>query len=836
MTPKLTLRHLPPRRLLAVAAALALFGGQAEAQSTAPDVGAAPAPAPTENSEANATPTCALGSFHCARRPLNYAMCRPNAMLEFYDPTLSKDSSLRDTSNTEVYAEQVDSSDQTVYHLQGRVKLERADQRMQSDTADYNSDTTDYDARGNVRYQEAGQLMSAEHMRGNTDASTGIADDVRYQMLESRGNGVAKRGQMLDAQRTHYTAVTYSTCDVGHHLWEIRSKDLRIDKESGRGTARNATMSLGGVPIMYFPYFSFPVDNRRQSGFLNPTFGSSNRSGFMLSTPYYLNLAPNYDATLDPRIYVDRGLMLAGEFRYLNLIPGSSGQLNIEYLPNDNGKTAPNSVEQTKGTDRYLVKFNDSSHLIGPWSFNTSINRSSDRNYLRDFGNDLYTSAIGTLTSSAYVNGGGRWWSASFGADTYQNVDPNLPDSVVQYKRWPRATFNLNLPVERWLEFGADTEAVAFRKNDVVEGNRLDLYPYLAADFRGAAWFVRPKVAYRYTGYELTGGYQRYGYFGFLNPNNPNSPGITTPFSQRSPSRSLPIVSLDSGLVFDRNTSLFGNSYTQTLEPRLYYLYVPYRDQNNLPLFDTNLMSFDYWQLFSPNKYSGADRQMNANNLTAAVTTRLLDDNGVERLSASFGQIRYFNQQRVQLPNGANTVSAPTDWSGSDYVAQLSVQLNDQWRLNSSYQWNPHTRMLAGNDITGKPYFVGRNTDLGAVELQRRIGVDGIVNFSYRYRRGLLEQYDASAVYPISDRWRILGRWTYSVLEKRTVEALAGIEYDSCCVAVRVIGRHYVNTYNFNTQHANANNAIMFELQFKGLGAFNSQAEGLLRRGILGYQ
>lgn len=371
---------------------------------------------------------------------------------------------------------------------------------------------------------------------------------------------------------------------------------------------------------------------------------------------------------------------------------------------------------------------------------------------------------------------------------------------------------------------------MAFRKDDVVEGNRLDLYPYLAADFRGAAWFVRPKVAYRYTTYDLSGGYDRYGYY------TPLATGTTTPFTSSSPSRSVPITSLDTGLVFDRLTTLFGKGYTQTLEPRLYYLYVPYRNQNNLPLFDTNLMSFDYWQLFSPNQYSGADRQMNANNLTAALTTRLLDDNGVERLSASIGQIRYFNQQRVQLPNSNNTTGTPTDWSGSNYVAQLNMQLDDDWRVSTQYQWDPHKRQQGGTDITGKPYFVGRSTDLAAVSIQRRIGTDGIVNFSYRYRRGLLEQYDASAVYPISERWRLVGRWTYSVMEKRTVEALAGVEYDSCCVAVRVVGRHYVNTYNFATANASANNAIMFELQFKGLGAFNGQTEGVLRRGILGYQ
>jgi LPS-assembly protein len=799
-----TPRTLPPRRLLAVAAALALFGGPLEAQT-------APAPASAATSTSDSATSCPLGAFRCPPRPDNYTLCRPNALLEFYDPALPRDSSLRDSADTDVHAAHVDSSNQTVYRLSGDVRVERADQLLQADRVDYNDDTTDYDAQGNVRYQEAGELLSADRLRGNTQASHGIADHVHYQMLQSRGNGTAVRGELLDAQHSRYDRVTYSTCDVDHHLWEVRARQMKIDKTTGVGTAHGATMRFANVPFLYLPYFTFPIDNRRKSGFLYPTFGTSSRSGTMFSIPYYLNLAPNYDATLEPRIYTQRGTLLAGEFRYL--FPGTVGQLNAEYLPNDHGTDTPGG-DPTHGRDRWLLKYADRSRLGGPWAFVTSINRTSDRNYLRDFGNDLYTSSIGTLGSTAYVVGRGNWWNAAFGADSYQNVDPYLPDTVVQYKRWPRATLGLDVPLTRWLEFGADTEAVAFRKDNVIEGNRLDLYPYLAGDFSGAAWFVRPKLAYRYTAYELDGNYQRYGYAGQLSGTQ------VSPFDQRSPSRALPIASLDTGLIFDRQTSLFGTSYTQTLEPRLYYLYVPYRNQNDLPVFDTRQMSFDYWQLFSPNQFSGADRQMNANNLTAAVTTRLLDDSGVERLSASFGQIHYFQPERVELPRSNTTVAAPNDWTRSDYVAQLDVQLNDNWRLNSAYQWSPNTRQ----------------TDLGTLGLQRRIGAGGIFNFSYRFRRNLLEQYDTSAIYPISERWRLLGRWVYSVRDRRTVEALAGVEYDSCCVAVRVVGRHYVVAYGPLTDRGRSNNAVMFELVFKGLGAFNGQTEDVLRRGILGYQ
>ncbi|TAM60153.1 MAG: LPS-assembly protein LptD [Rhodanobacter sp.] len=811
---------LPPRRLLAVAAALALIGGQAEA------LGRPGRPAAAQDGSA---PACPLGTFHCAPRPVNYAMCRPNALLEFYDPTLGKNPDLRDTSPIEVHARHVDSSDKSVYHLSGEVKLQRADQQLQADRIDYNNVSTDYEAQGDIRYQDAGQLLAASHMVGNSDASRGTADDVRYQMLDARGNGVARQGQLLDAQHTRYSMATYSTCDVGHHLWEFRASSITLDQDKGVGVARNATMRLGRVPFLYLPYFTFPIDHRRKSGFLYPTIGHTSRSGYEISTPYYLNLAPNYDATLDPRLYSLRGPMLAGEFRYL--LPdrsgqvNSTGQLNVEFVPHDHGDN--DGLANTSGNQRYLIKFSDTTKLWRGWQLTSSLNHASDSSYLYDFGNSLSHAAVYSLASNAAIVGGGQWWNASFGGTIYQNTNPFVTDAVLPYRKAPYATFNMDVPLAPWLDFGMDDSAVAFRKNGQVEGQREDLYPYLAADFGTPAWFVRPRLAYRYTAYQLNGGYQNHGYFGLLGSGS-------SPFTQQSPSRALPIASIDSGLVFDRSTSLFGNSYTQTLEPRLFYLYVPYRNQNDLPLFDTTLMSFDYWQLFSPNRFSGADRQMNANNLTEALTTRLLDDDGVERLSASIGQIRYFTPQRVQLPTGQNSVAAPTDWAGSAYVAQLDLRLSDKWRLGSTYQWNPNTRA----------------TGMGALELQRRLGSDGIVNLAYHYRRGLLEQYSVSAVYPVSERWRLVGSWTYAEPIKGvskslsgTIEAMAGVEYDSCCVSLRLVDRNYVNQGNFGIGPApvgsNLNkrdNAILFEVVFKGLGSSGGQIEPLLHRDILGYQ
>lgn len=799
-----------------MAAALALLGSHAAASGTraAPAI---PARKPIQS--------CPLGTFHCNLLPPSYATCRPNAMLDFYDPELGTDPSLRGTSPTHVRARKVDSSNRSVYHLSGDVRMQRADELLQADTIDYNQNSTEYDAQGNVRYQDSGQLFSAAHLRGNNNASRGTADDVRYQLLTNRGNGVAEQGKMLDAQHTNYTRATYSTCDVGHHVWEFRAKSITLNKQTGVGVAHSATMRLGNVPFLYLPYIRFPIDDRRESGFLTPTLGHSSRSGYEVSTPYYLNLAPNYDATLDPRQYSERGTLLDAEFRYL--FPGTNGQVNLQYVPNDHG---PNSGrENTQDTTRYLVHITNSTPLAPGWRLGVNYNDVSDSSYLYDFNSpELFRGPIYSLSSTAAISGSGKWWNASFGALKYVNTNPFAGRSTLPYDQLPFANFSMDLPLSNWLEFSMDTTAASFRKNDAVEGKREDIYPTLQADFGTSAWFVRPQVGFRYTAYQLGDNYQRYGYGG------PLAPGQDSPYTSKTPSRALPITSLDSGLVFDRSTTFFGKNYTQTLEPRLFYVYVPYRDQDNLPRFDTSLASFDYYQLFTANQYTGPDRQMNANNLTGALTTRLLDADGVERLSASFGQIRYFSRQRVQLPSGQTTVAPATDWSGSDYVAQLDLQLTERWRLNSTYQWSPNSR----------------HTDVAALDFQHRLDDGGILNFGYHYRRGRLEQYTASAVYPVSDRWKLIGSVSYSAPIQTSftsptgvLEALAGIEYDSCCITLRLVDHNFINQTYYGAGKLPAgnrgslrDNAILFEVVFKGLGSSGGQIDPLLRRDILGYQ
>ncbi len=724
--------------------------------------------------------TCPLGAFTCPVVKNDFALCRKNDLLNFYEPGLPTEGN-RETSPAQVYGDRFSSPDSKRFHLAGNTALQRLDQLLRADSLTYNADTTAYDAEGHVRYQERGMLFSADSMKGTTTPEYGVADNVQYQLLSSRGNGVASQAVMLDQDRDKLHDVTYSTCDLHNRVWEIEAKTLTMDRDEGIGRAHDVTMRVKGVPFLWLPYMRFPIDDRRQTGFLYPSFGKRSRAGFFVSIPFYWNIAPNYDATFTPVWYADRGGMLDSQVRWLTST--SKGELNLDYMPHD----------KVAGRNRgYLTLVNQT---VLPWDlrWNTAIARATDKAWFQDFGENLVTSRAVQLHSSSYVSGSGDWWNAGVGADWYQIVTPGISDRAAAYRRLPRLYFNADRPIggPGGPEWGINSEAVRFVKPEAVGGDRFDFYPYLAWPLQGAAWFLRPEVGVRYTAYNL--------------------PQPVALGDGDHPTRTTPIFDVDAGLIFERDVHLFGSDYTQTLEPRAYYLRVPYRNQDDLPLFDTRYLTFDFWQLFTTNSFSGADRQMNANNLSLALTTRFLDQNGVEKLSAGIGQIRYFDPQRVTLRRGGKAV----DYSGSNYVANLTIALNDNWRLTTSQQWNPNID----------------ETDVSTVGLQRRLWGDGIVNLDYRYRRDLIEQASMTAEVPVGAAWKLVGGYTYSMRDKRAIDAFAGIEWDSCCTAIRILSRHYVYDYQ-----GHSNNAIMFEIQFKGVGSYGQHTSSFLQNAILGYQ
>ena len=718
--------------------------------------------------------------------PAQWALCKPNALFDFYRTDLPKEGD-REKAETALSAARFDIQDQEKYTLEGNVEIQRADQFIGADVLHYDTQAQTYEAKGSVRYQDRGLLLGAASASGEMESDRSTLEQVRYQLLQARGNGEAERA-VVQGDTSELTRVSYTTCDPGTTGWSLNASRVDLDQAEGVGTARNATLRLGRVPILYLPYASFPIDERRRTGFLFPSIGSSQDSGIDISAPYYINLAPNYDLTLTPRFMGRRGAMLGAEFRYLSAT--QRGELSGTWLPND---------DQT-GDDRGSLGFQHFGALSPNWNVRANLNHVTDDRYFEDFGDSLTAASTSLLESSAGVYGRGQYWNASLSAQGWEVTDPFLPDGFEPFRRLPRLTFGYERPLADSVVAGLRSEAVAFDHEVRSGARRYDLYPYVAFPFERAAGYVRPELGFRHTAYELGRGYD-------------------ASFTTRTPSRDTPIASLDAGLFFERNATLFGKRMLQTLEPRLYYLRVPYEQQDDLPLFDTQELTFSFAQLFRTNRFTGADRQTDANQATIAVTTRLLEEaSGRERLSASLGQIRYFSPQRIQLPG-----LAITDLAGSALVGDLDLTLSDRWRVGISQQWDPEHEL----------------SDLSALRAQYRWNPRGVFNFAYRFRREqsgaladqvALEQLDTSFAAPISERWRIVGRWNYSLLDSSTLEAVAGFEWESCCLAARVLGRRYVRN-----REGEMNNGIYIELELKGLATLGRKSGELLERAILGY-
>jgi len=716
---------------------------------------------------------------------------------------------------TDIEGDQLEGIEDQDTLVQGNVQLHRGDQFLGTDRMTLNNATGQYVAEGSVRYQDSGMRIVADRAEGNQQTDTHTISDLRYQLTKRRGNGGAEKIE-LHGEQGALIGSTYTTCDPGQKVWELRARRIDIDTDKGMGVARNATLRIGKVPVLYVPWFMFPIDDRRRTGLLYPSISLSGRNGFDWKQPIYLNLAPNYDATLAPRVMSARGVQLGGEFRWL--YEQGRGQVSGNWMPTDklvgdepdrylrdlNGNPIPGATLPEDNRGQFSLS---AIHNLNPnWYAATNLGWVSDTHYLEDFSNSLYGVSSYFLRSDAGLYGRGEHWSASLMADRYQLADYTLSDANLPYNRLPRLLAHWSQPYSHWLEAGVDAEAVRFDHEVFDAGSRLDVKPYVGVNLEGASWFLRPKLAWRYTAYQL------------------DDSVAAALGGDRSPTRSLPITSVDAGVYFDRSTDLFGDHYLQTLEPRIFYLRVPYEDQSDLPLFDTSPMTFSWGQLFRDNRYTGPDRQTDANQLTTAVTTRLIrEDDGRERLSASLGQIRYFKDSLVVAPG-----EVPVEQGKSSWVADVAVSPNDRWTINAAYQWDPKRR----------------GQELASLRTRYLIGDAGIVNLGYRYRRNtafrpgidppeardLLEQADFSFLYPINDNWSVVGRYYYSLLDKKELETIAGVQWESCCLAVRVVGRRYLRN-----RSGELNNSIQVEFELKGLGSAGQKTERVLRRAILGY-
>lgn len=780
----------------------------------------------------------ALPAFAAEEEPEDWRLCPIlDAVPAFGDArTPIGGPELRTQQPTDIEGDELEGQENQNTLVQGNVRLQRGDQFLGTDRLTYNSETGQYAAEGSVRYQDSGMRIVAERAEGNQNDDTHRISDLRYQLTQRRGSGGADAIE-LEGTQGALLGSTYSTCDPAQRVWELEARRIDIDTAEGMAVARGATLRIGKVPVLYVPWFMFPIDDRRRTGLLYPSISLSGRNGFDWRQPVYLNLAPNYDATLYPRVMSERGALLGGEFRWLY----SQGQGTVAgtYMPRDrlpenepdrylrdlNGNVISGATLPTDDRGQFSL---NALHTIGSkWYSSANLGWVSDTHYLEDFSNSLYGVSTYNIRSDVGVYGRGRNWEASLVADHYQLSDYTLSEGSLPFHRLPRAFAHWAQPFAGdLLETGVDAEAVRFEHEVRDAGSRLDIKPYAALSLEGAAWFVRPKLAWRYTGYQLDRGLARdiaiiraADFFGVYDPLlapaqlEPRlTPEQVAGFYDDSPSRTLPITSVDAGMYFDRDTEIRGETYLHTLEPRLYYLRVPYEEQDGLPLFDTAPMTFSWGQLFRDNRYTGPDRQTDANQLTLALTTRLIsEDDGRERLAASIGQIHYFDDSRI-TPSIVDNLAV--ERGRSAWVADVSVSPSDRWTINAAYQWDPKFR----------------REDLASLRARYLVGDEGIVNIGYRYRRDLLEQADFSFLYPINANWSVVGRYYYSLQEKKELETIAGVQWESCCLAVRLVGRRYLRN-----RSGDLNNSLQLEVELKGLGSAGQKAERVLRRAILGY-
>ena len=714
---------------------------------------------------------------------------------------------------TDIAGDNLSGTDGESLEYSGNVTLRRGDQFLGADNLEYLSESSTYVASGRVRYQDSGMRLVAERLEGDQDADTHRVDNVAYQLTERRGNGGAERIEMKGAQGSLYGS-TYSTCPPDNRWWELRAERIDIDNDEGQGVARNATLRLGKVPVLYVPIFAFPTDNRRRTGLLYPKISYSSRNGFDWSQPIYFNLAPHYDMTLEPRLMTRRGFLLDTEFRYRT--NGGRGLFDIEVLPSDqlarDGRQEEIDEdipeENRRKDNRGIARFSGRQNVNRHWQARANLAWASDPRYIEDSSNNLEGRTNFSVKSDVGIYGRARSWDAGVMADYWQLGDYTRSDAILPYHRLPRAYMNWEDDFGGLFVAGASAELTRFQHADSRTrpgGSRLDINPWVSMPLEGAAWFITPTLAWRYTGYELED--ELAADIARVNGTTPDT----------SPSRSLPIGTVDAGVYFDRNTLFRGESHMQTLEPRLFYVNTPYRDQSDLPLFDTQAMSYSWGQLFRSNRFTGADRQADANQITLALTTRLVNaETGREKLSASIGQIHYFKDSRV----GLRPTSPVIPEGRSAWIADANYEINDRWSLGGTYHWNPATSQ----------------EDLASVRARYLIGDDGVVNLSYRYRRNantqedLLEQVDFSFLYPLSPSWSLVGRYYYSILDRQMLEGIAGVQWDSCCMAARLVARRYVRNFQ-----GDLNDAIQLEIEFKGLGSAGPETTSRLRRAILGY-
>ncbi len=678
---------------------------------------------------------------------------------------------------------------------EGNVRLRTRGQAVHADRLRYDKPSDEVTAEGSVRIERGADVVEGPRLKYNLETERGFMDNPRYTLHKSQdlggqrqlfretdARGTAEHILFEGADQYRARRAEYTACAPGNDDWYLRAGELTIDKSRDLGVARDASIVFMGVPIFYSPYLSFSLHQERKSGFITPHYGSTDKGGAELTLPYYWNIAPNRDATLSPRVMTRRGVLVNTDFRYLD--PAYLGEARADLLPGDNARG---------GARRWAYNLRHNQTLPSGWFGTLNLQKVSDDTYFTDLSTQIATTSQVLLPREGALGRNGAWGNAgSYGltglVQRWQTLqaDPLAPVTP-PYNRQPQLTLNAARQDVLRSDFDFYGQYVGFDHPTQVSGKRTLAYPSLSLPLQTAFAHVTPKLGLNVTHYSI----------------DPNTTGFT------GVNRTLPIFSTDSGMVFERPASIGGTSFLQTLEPRLYYVYIPFRDQSRIPVFDSGQQDINFSTIYSENQFAGWDRINNANQVTLGVSSRLIAaDTGGERLRGGVAQRFYFDTQRVGLPGAPLRTS-----SSSDLLAVLSGAVAPHWTADVGWQYST-------NFSQAQKFNVG-------TRYQPQPGK--VLNLSYRETLNALRQTDVSMQWPVSQGWTALARWNYSLLDQRTLEGLAGVEYNGDCWALRVVA------HRFATALQQTSTTFFVQLELNGMSRIGSNPMETLKRNIGGY-
>ena len=681
-----------------------------------------------------------------------------------------------DSEITEVEADHLLRDEYEVLHFSGQVRLKRGDQNVEADQITYDQKSELFEASGAVIFEKPDLRLTTEQLNFDQKSDSGEFSAPSFELRDSHASGNAGKITILDEYRTQFDDLVYTTCNPGDRDWHFTSNELEIDDETGLGTAQHATIYFQEIPFFYLPYFQFPIDDRRITGVLTPTFSISNSDNSHLAVPIYWNIAPNFDTTFIPAHYPDRGFLYSGEHRYL--------------FRNHRGKIDYSRIEDDIATEtRWFKKLQHrASYPDASFTGSLLLQEVSDEGFIGDFdrlvpGND----EINYLDRHLQLTHAGSSWHSSLLWQNYQTVDTTIGIASQPYQRLPQLTINSQFQrMENGLQFNLQNELVHFKREQSINGDRAHLLPTIDWLSSDSWYFFQPQLQYSFTEYALE--------------NNT--------LGDNSITRSLPIASIDSGLFFER---IMGpdDGWLQTLEPRLYFVHIPFEDQNDIPDFDASLLPDSYINFFKPNRFRGVDRIGDTDQVTFGLGTRIYDnDDGAQLLYARIAQIFYAEDRVVSLTNVID------ERDRSNIIAEVDIFPSPHLKIGADIVYDEVLE-----EVTERNYRI--NWASGGFA----------ANAEYYFDDQTLEQTSYSIVYPVNESWTIIAKQQESLLFDKPVENLFGISYESCCWGLKILASEVSDDDFIETEKA-----IFFELTLKGLTQAGQNVDNYLKTAIPGYQ